>query len=240
MDVTVIKQGNFKVDGDKNFAYLEINDESKSIKLAIQPFIITTQKDVFLLDAGLGFLEDNQPVVLKCLQENRIEVNSITKILISHLHKDHTDGLGYFQNEAFIQNFPNATIYIQKREFHFALQQTKSPSYNIELLKELQTLPNIIWLNEDEGNITPEVSFKVTGAHSKFHQVFWINESDTTVFYGADDLPTNGYLKRPIAFKTDYDGHKAMELRKIWEQQAKENHWRILLYHDLTTPFIQF
>src|SRR5690606_29210463 len=111
MDVTVIKQGNFKVDGDKNFAYLEINDESKSIKLAIQPFIITTQNDVFLLDAGLGFLEDNQPVLLKRLQENRIEVNSITKILISHLHKDHTDGLGYFQNDAFIQNFPNATIY---------------------------------------------------------------------------------------------------------------------------------
>src|SRR5690606_3421988 len=128
--------------------------------------------------AGLSFLEDNQPVLLKRLQENRIEVNSITKILISHLHKDHTDGLGYFNDNEFIQNFPDATIYIQKREYDFALQQTKNPSYNIPLLNELQNLSNIIWLNDDEGNITPAVSFKVTGAHSKFHQVFWINESD--------------------------------------------------------------
>src|SRR5690606_28778001 len=162
MDVTVIKQGNFKVDGDKNFAYLEINDESKSIKLAIQPFIITTQKDVFLLDAGLSFLEDNQPVLLKRLQENRIEVNSITNILISHLHKDHTDGLVYFNDNEFIQNVPDPTLYIQKREYDLALHQTNHPSYNGPLLNELQDLSNIIWFNDNEGNMTPAVSFKVT------------------------------------------------------------------------------
>lgn len=240
MELTVIKQGDFKVDKRKNFEYLKPNDESTSIKLAIQPFLITLGSDTILLDLGLGFLEDNEPVILKRLKDQNINPNNITKILLSHLHKDHADGLGYFKENEFVQNFPDAAIYIQKREYDFALQQTENPSYNIPLLNELQKLNNIIWLHDDEGEISPEITFKVTAGHSKFHQVFWIKENDSTIFFGADDLPTTGYLKRSIAYKTDYDGHKAMEFRKIWKEQAEAENWQVLFYHDLKNPVVQF
>lgn len=200
MELTVIKQGDFKVDKRKNFEYLEPNDESTNIKLAIQPFLITLGSDTILLDLGLGFLEDN----------------------------------------GFVQNFPNAAIYIQKREYDFALQQTENPSYNIPLLKELQNLPNIVWLHNHEGEITSEITFKITAGHSKFHQIFWIKENNSTIFYGADDLPTTGYLKRSIAYKTDFDGHKAMEFRKVWKEQAETENWQVLFYHDLKDPVVQF
>lgn len=240
MELTVIKQGDFKVDKRKNFEYLKPNDESANIKLAIQPFLITIGSELILLDLGLGFLEDNEPIILKRLKDQNINSNNITKILLSHLHKDHADGLGYFNDNKFVQNFPNAAIYIQKREYDFALQQTENPSYNIPLLNELQNLSNIVWLHDDEGEITPRITFKVTAGHSKFHQVFWIKEDASIIFYGADDLPTTGYLKRPIAYKTDYDGHKAMEFRKIWKEQAEAENWQILFYHDLKNPVVQF
>ena len=240
MELTVIKQGDFKVDKRKNFEYLKPNDESTSIKLAIQPFLITLGSDTVLLDLGLGFLEDNEPVILKRLKDQNINPNNITKILLSHLHKDHADGLGYFNDDGFVQNFPDAAIYIQKREYDFALQQTENPSYNIPLLNELQNLSNIIWLHDDEGEISSEITFKITAGHSKFHQVFWIKENDSTIFYGADDLPTTSYLKRSIAYKTDYDGHKAMEFRKIWKEQAEAENWQVLFYHDLKNPVVQF
>lgn len=240
MDITTIKLGNFKVDKRKNFTYLQPNDSSKGIKLAIQPFLITLDSDTILLDAGLGFLEENEPILLKRLKDHNVNPENITKILISHLHKDHADGLGFFNDNEFIQNFPDAAIYIQKREYDFALQQTDNPSYNIPLLNELQNLSNIVWLHDDEGQITPEITFKVTGGHSKYHQVFWIKENDSTIFYGSDDLPTNGYLKRSIAYKTDYDGQKAMEFRKNWKDQAKEENWQVLFYHDLKNPVVQF
>jgi len=240
MELTVIKQGDFKVDKRKNFEYLKPNDESTNIKLAIQPFLITLGSETILLDLGLGFLEDNEPVILKRLKDFKINTNDITKILLSHLHKDHADGLGYFSDNGFVQNFPNTAIYIQKREYDFALQQTENPSYNIPLLNELQNLNNIVWLHDDEGEITPEITFKVTAGHSKFHQVFWIKENTSTIFYGADDLPTTGYFKRSIAYKTDYDGHRAMEFRKIWKEQAEPENWQILFYHDLKNPVVQF
>lgn len=240
MNISTIKIGNFKVDKSKNFEYLKPNDDSKNIKLAIQSFLIATKNDLILLDVGLGFLEENEPVILKRLKEQHVNPQSITKILLSHLHKDHADGLGYFTDNQFVQNFPNTAIYIQKREYDFALQQTTNPSYNIPLLSELQKLSNIIWLNDDEGKISSEITFKVTAGHSKFHQVFWVKENNNTLFYGADDLPTTGYLKRPIAYKTDFDGHKAMEFRKNWKEKAETENWHILFYHDLKNSEVQF
>lgn len=51
--------------------------------------------------------------------------------------------------------------------------------------------------------------------------------------------PTTAYLKYPIAFKRDFDGKKAMEERIHWENLAKEEHWKILLYHDMQQAFLQ-
>jgi len=47
-----------------------------------------------------------------------------------------------------------------------------------------------------------------------------------------------GYLNYQIAFKTDYDGKKAMEERIIWKKRAKEEQWKILLYHDMENEII--
>lgn len=193
MKISTIKIGDFKVDKHKNFEYLEPNNEAVNIKLAIQPFLITTNFDTILLDTGLGFLEETQSVILKRLSEKQTDFQSITKVLLSHLHKDHADGLGYFKENKFVQNFPNAAIYIQKREYDFAVQQTENPSYNIPLLKALQNLPNIIWLQDDEGEISSEITYQVTNGYSKFHQVFWIKENTSILFFGADDLPTTSY-----------------------------------------------
>ncbi|MGJ1242627.1 hypothetical protein [Sphingobacterium siyangense] len=81
--------------------------------------------------------------------------------------------------------------------------------------------------------------YSVTGGHTPYHQVFWIKEDGETAFYGADNLPQMGYLNYQIAFKTDYDGKKAMEKRIIWKQRAQEEQWKILLYHDIENEIIR-
>ncbi|WP_435522569.1 hypothetical protein [Chryseobacterium indoltheticum] len=48
-----------------------------------------------------------------------------------------------------------------------------------------------------------------------------------------------GYLKYHIAFKTDFDGVKAKQERIQWEKQAKEEQWKILLYHDLDFDMVE-
>ncbi|WP_433765704.1 MBL fold metallo-hydrolase [Flavobacterium ginsenosidimutans] len=240
MKIIAIEEGNYIANSKKEFQLLTEETTESGLKMAIQPFVVITDNDIILLDFGLGFVNNGVPFIYEMLRKNNIEPQQITKVLVSHLHKDHIEGIGYFKNDQFVQNFPNATIYIQKREIDFALEQLQNPSYIPEILNQLEKLPNVELLNEDSGNITDEIFFEVSAGHTKFHQVFWIKADNEIVFYGADDLPQKIYLKMHVAYKTDFDGKRAMESRKKWEQEAKEQNWKVLLYHDMKTSVLEF
>ncbi|WP_127126221.1 MBL fold metallo-hydrolase [Pseudoflavitalea rhizosphaerae] len=240
MKIIPIKEGNYAVNKKKEFTLLKEGDKIEYSKMAIQPFLVVTENDHILLDTGLHFSHLQEPLIFQSLQKENIQPEQITKVLLSHLHKDHADGLGQVNEHSFHCNFPAAQIYIQQRELDFALQQHQNPSYNIPLLEKLHLLPNIVWMNDDKGQITDEISFEVTGGHSPFHQSFRIRANGETAFYGADNLPLKSYLKMPIAYKTDYDGKKAKELRLQWEKSAIAEHWFVLFYHDMKTPVVQF
>jgi hypothetical protein len=43
-------------------------------------------------------------------------------------------------------------------------------------------------------------------------------------------------MKTKFVAKYDHDGKRAMELRQLWWEQANTENWRILFYHDISTP----
>lgn len=242
MKIIPLKEGNFSASRTKDFTLLtdENMDTVKGIKMSIQPFLIITDHDYILLDSGTGWKNaEGKTVICEILEKENIRPEQITKLLLSHLHKDHIDGSITRTVHGFQPTFPNAEIYIQKRELAFAMENKGNPSFDFDTLEKLISLPNIVWMDEDHGKITEEISFEVVGGHTPFMQVFWIKENNETVFYGADDLPQESYLKYHLAYKSDFDGRKAMELRLDWQKKAAENQWKILLYHDLDKAIIQ-
>lgn len=238
MRVIPLKEGDFLVNKNKEFTLLDSAEKLEGLRMAIQSFLVITQEECIILDAGNGWRNNEELVVEQSLIKENIDRAKIAKILLSHLHKDHVDGL-FLNPDSEELTFPNAELYIQKREFDYAITQLGSASYDIETLEKLKKVATINWMEEDSGQISPSISFEVTGGHTPFHQVFWIKENDEIIFYGADNLPQRDYLKLHIAYKTDFDGRKAMHLRQLWEKQAKEEHWKILLYHDMKSPFLE-
>lgn len=244
MKIIALNEGTYYVSKQKEFNL--VTDESRDKKnpedltMAICPFLVITGNDVILLDAGSGFTKDGQPIIAALLNQNGYNTGDITKVLMSHLHKDHIDGIGQLTENGLVSNFPNATIYIQQQELEYALTQAESHSFNPDILKELHTLPNLYLMNEEKGTIGDNIIFEVTGGHSPYHQVFWIKENNEIAFYGADNLPQRNYLKFHIAYKSDFDGKKAMELRQLWEQQATNEHWSVLFYHDVKNNIVKF
>ena len=238
MQILPLNEGIFTVTKTKEFTPIQRNEVEtigpEFLKMAICPFLIILPDDIILLDAGLDLAKEGKPETIRLMEEAGYAADQVTKVLLSHLHKDHIEGLGRFTDNGFIANFPNAQIYFQKRELEYALQQTESYSFNLDYVKILQQLPNIVLMNDDHGAIGNYITYEVTGGHSPFHQVFWIRKSGTTAFYGADNLPQKSYLKFHIAYKSDHDGKKAMELRQVWEKQAKEENWKVLFYHDFS------
>lgn len=238
MKIIPLKEGNYAVNKQKEFRLLHtVTDPAGELKMAVQPFLVITDKDYILLDTGLAGQVNGKPLIHECLSQAGVAPEQITKVLISHLHKDHIEGIGEFDGKTLKPHFPNAKVYLQQREYEFALEQTNNLSYNTALISQIPTL-KVAWLNADKGQIGDDIFFEVTGGHSLFHQVFWIKNQTQVAFYGADNLPQQYYLKHQVAYKSDTDGKRALELRQRWQKSGSTEHWTILLYHDMEQPLI--
>ena len=169
MKIIPIKEGNFIADQSKNFKILEGNPHSKGIKMSIQPFLIITENDYILLDTGVGWKNNEGELIInEVLDKENIQNTQITKVLLSHLHKDHISGTLVRTDSSFESNFPNAKIYIQKRELDFAFESRGNPSFDFEILEALIQQPNIVWMDDDQGKIDNEIYYEVVGGHTPF------------------------------------------------------------------------
>ena len=234
MRIIPLSEGSFTIDKTKIFVPFNNNTEQLnsrpvgSLLVEIQPFVIVTEKDIILIDTGLGYLN---PDGSSQLHENMIAAginpSQVTKVLMSHLHKDHAGGITIHSKNAeerFI-SFPYATYYVQKREFEYAMAIGTS-SYILPDFELLEEFSKVVWLTEDEGWIDETIFYQITGGHSLFHQAFWIHENGETAFFGGDVSPQLQQMKSKFVAKYDYDGKKCMELRQQWWQDGKENKCR--------------
>ena len=239
-----LSEGAFTIDKTKIFIPFNTSTEALnsrpvgSLLVEIQPFVILTKKDVILLDTGLGYTDTNGVSQLhNILNKAGIHPSQVTKVFMSHLHKDHAGGVTIKDpqtNERFI-SFPYATWYVQRREFEYALE-VGTASYIVEDFAILEEFSRVVWLTEDEGWIDDYIHYQVTGAHSKFHQVCWIEEDDRTIFFGGDVAPQLQQMKSRFIAKYDFDGKRCMELRKQWWEQGQKENWIFLFYHDIKSP----
>lgn len=46
--------------------------------------------------------------------------------------------------------------------------------------------------------------------------------------------------KKNIAYKIDFDGVKAKDLRKKWKENAIQENWTVLFYHDFQNPIVKY
>jgi glyoxylase-like metal-dependent hydrolase (beta-lactamase superfamily II) len=241
MKIIPLSEGAFTVDQTKLFIpFDEVSDNLQerntgSLLVEIQPFAVITSKDVLLLDTGLGFSDkEKQMQIHSNLAKEGINSSDITKVLLSHLHKDHAGGVSENADHSKL-SFPNATYYVQERELNFAFEKG-FPSFITEDLTALKNSKQVILLKEDSGTIDDYIRYQVTAAHSPYHQVFWIKENNETIFFGGDDAPQLQQMKHRYAAKYDFNGKKAMELRREWWERGEKEKWTFLFYHDIKKP----
>jgi glyoxylase-like metal-dependent hydrolase (beta-lactamase superfamily II) len=236
-----LSEGSFTIDSTKLFVpFDEASDVLHhrpvgSLLVEIQPFVVITSKDVLLLDTGLGFEDKNGHMQLhQNLEKAGIQPGQVTKVLMSHLHKDHAGGVCKGKDHEHL-SFPNATYYVQKREFDFAIAKG-FPSFIPDELKALGSSSQVHWLHDDEGTIDGYISYQLTSGHSPYHQAFWIRDNGQTIFFGGDEAPQLQQMKVRYKTKYDHNPEKAMQLRQQWWEQGNKEGWKFLFYHDIKTP----
>ena len=241
--ITPLSEGQFTIGHDKVFVPFDENNDilndrpTGSLLVEVQPFLVVTDKDVIILDTGLGFKNKaGQLQIHALLLENGYQPGDVTKVLLSHLHKDHAGCLVYADANGLVQTtFPEAEYYIYRPEADYALK-TGAPSYNTKGIEPLLATGQVKWLDGEEGTIDNYISFRHSGGHCPQHIVFLINDGTDKIFYGGDEAPQLKQLKIKYVAKYDYDGKKAMNLRAQYGEEGSREGWKFLFYHDVKCP----
>lgn len=241
MRIIPLSEGAFTIDKTKEFIPFDSETDNLqkratgSLLVEIQPFLVITKNDVLLLDTGLGFEENGVPQIHRLMQNAGVDPNSVTKVLLSHLHKDHVSGAGRkFADGNRVASFPQAIYYVQQRELEYAFEKG-FPSYEPESFAFLENLSNLVKL-EGSGLIDGYIRYELTGGHCPFHQVFHIETEGENAFFGADVAPQMNQMKSRFVAKYDYDGKKCLDLRQKWWEQGQKEGWTFLFYHDIKNP----
>jgi glyoxylase-like metal-dependent hydrolase (beta-lactamase superfamily II) len=243
MKIIPLSEGQFTVDASKKFipfnAATDILKErpAGSLLVEVQPFAVITDAEILVIDTGLGFtLQDGTMQLHDNLMKAGINPADVTKVLMSHLHRDHAGGVCKkdAQGIPVALSFPNATYVVNKQELEIATSNL-SKSYTASDVELLVDSPQLE-LVESEGQLTDSIAYKWTGGHSPWHQVFWIKENEEVVFFGGDVAPQLMQMKSRFINKYDFDGKLASTHRTNWWKQGLEETWTFLFYHDLKSP----
>ena len=235
MKAIALFEGSYSVDASKKFIPFDSSidkssDRPGSLFIFIQPFLIKTDQDLILIDTGLGYNNaDGNLILHQNIKNAGYDPEDVTKVLMSHLHFDHSGGMVWTKDGKMEVSFPNAEYFIQRGEWENAYSNI-SKSYKTEIFDVLQRSGQVVFLDGD-GSINDQISFEITGGHCEFHQVFNIKSDGQEYFFGGDIVPEPEQLQRKFIAKYDLDGKLAMELREEYGNKAAENNWICLFYH---------
>ncbi|MBS1774327.1 MAG: MBL fold metallo-hydrolase [Bacteroidetes bacterium] len=238
-----LSEGVFTVGHDKTFVPFNLQQDvltdrpTGSLLVEILPFLVVTDKDLIIFDTGLGYKNNNGELQIHDnIRHLGYEPEQITKVLLSHLHKDHSGGVAYTDANGIVKTtFPNADYYVYRAEADFALQKG-APSYFISDIEPLLSSSQVKWLDGEEGMIDGYIKFMHSGGHCPQHIVYLLDDDTDKIFFGGDEAPQLKQMKIKYVAKYDYDGKKSMHLREQYAEQGKREGWQFLFYHDVKSP----
>ena len=112
------------------------------------------------------------------LKQAGFEPENIKKVILTHLHWDHTAG---------IKHFPEAEIYLQSSEFNHLFNMKKNEEISFNPVHWMDRLDSFILL-DGNASILPGIELIRTGSHTPGHQAVKIQcEVNTVMLIG--DLP---------------------------------------------------
>ena len=111
-------------------------DEMNRIKLATRNLLLVSDSKKILVDTGMGDKWNDKNKEIYAVEQESFSLNSslaklnlkpedITDVILTHLHFDHTGGSTDNNNDKPEPAFPNATYYVQKENYKWAVNPSE-------------------------------------------------------------------------------------------------------------------
>lgn len=253
MKLHLFNIANFRVDGGAMFGVVPKAlwsrvypaDPNNLIVLTLRSLIVETEGHVVLVDTGWGDKQDekffrhvhlhNGEGLLNGLAARGFSPESITDIVLTHLHADHcggcvrnkTNGAGYELV------FPQATYHVSRVQWEWAVKNNLREE---DAFLEENILPiadsGRLNLIDDEGSFLRDFSLRMCFGHTPGLMIPVIRYKGKTIVYTGDLIPTTAHI--PLIWNMSYDieSLKTIEEKKQVLTEALENDYILVFQHD--------
>lgn len=253
MKLHLFNIANFRVDGGAMFGVIPKAlwsrvypaDPNNLIVLTLRSLIAETEGHVVLVDTGWGDKQDekffrhvhlhNGEGLLNGLEARGFSPESITDVVLTHLHADHcggcvrnkVDGTGYELV------FPRATHHVSRVQWEWAVKNNLREE---DAFLEENIIPILdsgrLNLIDDESSFLKDFSLRMCFGHTPGLMIPVIRYKGKTIVYTGDLIPTTAHI--PLIWNMSYDieSLKTIEEKKQILTEALENDYIIVFQHD--------
>ncbi len=210
---------------------------TEPVYLSVNAFLVEGRGIRALVDAGSG---DTMGPALGKLPDNLraagVTLDSITHVLLTHIHPDHSNGLIDAVGKAW---FPKAEIVVQDTEMKFWCERDLSEATNERQRNNMIRAKAAFapyskrTTRVGDGEVLPGIHAQMSPGHTPGHNV-WIIEGgrESLIIWGDTIHMAFLQLARPdIAFIFDADPEQAVNSRQRLLDQASSEHARVAGMH---------
>ncbi|GBE31028.1 putative quorum-quenching lactonase YtnP [bacterium BMS3Bbin04] len=252
MELFLIEDGGFRLDGGGMFGVVpramwaksDPPDEQNRIALNCNCLLVKTGDANVLIDTGCGgkwsdkeaamFAIDKPRTLISDLERAGMKKEDITHVIHTHLHFDHAGGGTYIDNDGQLKTqFPNATYFAQRGEWEVANNPNSRDrrSYKPENLNPLTESGQLQFIDGDQ-EVLPGISVRVTGGHTKHHQVIFVKSGAHTAVYNGDLIPLVSHLPVPFVMAYDLYPLQTMTYKQSHLDEAAANDYLMIFEHS--------
>lgn len=217
-------------------------DRDNRIPLCLNCLLLQTGGKNILIDTGVGHKETDglketfglvPSRLMKELKDLYLTPRDIDMIILTHLHFDHSGGCTRMDRRGEpVPAFPKATYYVQKACWEEAIHLNgESPLHH----RKQDFLPlkdaGCLELLDGDTQLLPGLWVKVTGGHSKGHQVVLINHGGEKIAFLGDLVPTQFHLDTGWVSSYDRYPYEGEEVKRQLLDQAVKDGWLLIFSH---------
>lgn len=250
--LTAIDTVTFGLDGGAMFGVIpkqlwqkyNPSDEQNRVTLGARSLLLECDTRKILIDTGIGEYWDEkfktiyrferiENTLINSLAQKNIKPEQITDVLLTHLHFDHTGGSTKLINNKWEPTFSNATYYIQKEHFNWAINPSDRDKASFMQNRFVPLLENgVLKLVDKNFQLDDEISSIVINGHTFGQQMIRISDSTNTLLYCGDLLPFSSHVPLPYIMGYDLQPLVTLQEKKNLFPKAVEESWIIFFEHD--------
>lgn len=228
-------------------------DDKNRIALEARALLLVSKEKKILVDVGLGgdFVEKygeklgpkfaelyavsgKRDSVKEYMATLSLTLADITDVILTHLHFDHAGGATKSEGGQLVPTFPNATYYLQRENLKTAEKPNlrEKASYFESNFQPLLKANCLKLLDGNVKNLFNGINVFVSNGHTIGQQLVEVFDSNTSLIYCGDIIPTSSHVRLPFVMGYDLNPLLVIEeKREILKKIVAKNGF-VFFEHD--------